>query len=122
MRNYYPDWRTWLAASLFPFKIYTVAVVIVLYYWYMCLPPKPTLKTLDYHSAAVMAYSDFGYMATYAVYGYFICAGILIVGGLVQMFTSSRRASVASIVFGVAAVVIGWLLIPYCWRVPMKQL
>ena len=122
MRSQHSDWRTWFRASLFPFKLYTVAVVIGLFYWYGSLPAKPIRRGFevalgmrrDY--AAELAYSDFGYMTTWAVYGYFVCAGVLIIGGLVQAFTSSRRTAIFSFAFGIAAAVIGWLLIPYCWR------
>lgn len=122
MNTRHPDWRTWFRASLFPFKLYTVAVLLVLFYWYSSLPPKPIRRGyeealgMQHDTAAELAYGDFGCMATWAVYGYFICAGVLIVGGLVQVFTSSRRAAIFSIAFRLAAAIIGWLLIPYCWQ------
>jgi phosphoglycerol transferase MdoB-like AlkP superfamily enzyme len=116
------SWREWFTASLFPFKIYTVLVAVILAFWHIGLPAYPWRTGFDeargvaHNYAAETAYSDFGYIANYAVFGYFLCAGVLIIGGIVQIFTSSRRAAFISIAFGIAAVVIGRLLFPYSFR------
>jgi hypothetical protein len=116
------SWREWFSVSLFPFKIYTALVVVVLVLWHISLPAYPWRTGADeaivnlHNMAAETEYSDFGYIATYAVFGYFVCAGVLIIGGLIQVFTSSLRGALFSIAFGIAAGVIGKLLVPYCWR------
>ena len=116
------NWQEWFKVSLFPFKIYTVLVVVILVLWHISLPPYPWRRGFEeamgiaHDFAAENAYSDFGYIATYAVDGYFVCAGVLIIGGIVQIFTSSRRAAIITIAFGIAAVIIGRLLFPYCFR------
>jgi hypothetical protein len=107
MRIFSPDWRVWLAASLFPLKIYTVVAALWLIVWHAGLPAN---KSYSWYNAV----SDFSFFADCVRQGYFLVAFALVLGGLIQWFKCSRKAALWSMAFGVAAFVIGVILSPYC--------
>jgi hypothetical protein len=90
------DWRTWLAASLFPFKLYVALALIAVFY----------LK-------AISVDEDFGFGASYNLTtvfiaaGYFLCLLVLTIGALVQAAVRSDRAALNSAWFALAALIIG---------------
>jgi cytochrome bd-type quinol oxidase subunit 2 len=85
----------WLAASLFPLKIYTLFVGVILFYWNEELSPNET---------------DFAYITYFAGLGYFFCATVLIAGGVIQFYKDSRKDGIFSFVCGLVALFIGLLL------------
>ncbi len=86
----------WVAFALLPFKAYTVLAVICLFIRGAGLPP---------HSGG-------GDAAAIVVLGYFLCALVLILAAVIQVFTGPRGAALSSIGIGAAAFVIGWWLLP----------
>ena len=97
MRNRPPeiDWRTYLDASLFPFKIFTAVAVV----WILC-----------WHAFFLTDKSDPGDFYTFASFvaaGYLFSGAVLLVGGLVQVGFSSRRAWIWSLSFALVALIIG---------------
>jgi hypothetical protein len=113
----------WLAASLFPLKIYTVFVGIILFCWHANLPPDQTYSQLPFigsrsHPPEIdqvwfQATTDFAYATHFARFGYFFCAVVLIIKGVIQLYKDSRKTGVFSIIFGLAASLIGLLLTSY---------
>jgi len=91
-------WPLWLAAALFPLKVYTIAVGSALLLW---------------HSSGPRVPSDLAYITAYAVYGYYLVAGMLALGSLLQWFISTRAAALWSAGFAIAAITIVLLLRPY---------
>jgi hypothetical protein len=85
----------WLAVSFFPLKIYALFVGVILFYWNEEFSPYET---------------DFAYIAYFARLGYFLCATVLIVGGVTQFYKVSRKAGIFSLIFGLVALFIGLLL------------
>ncbi|HEX5399404.1 MAG TPA: hypothetical protein VFY06_10190 [Verrucomicrobiae bacterium] len=85
----------WLAASLFPLKIYTLFVGVMLFFWNEEFSPNKT---------------DFAYIAYFARWGYFLCAVVLVGGGIVQISKVSRKSGVNSLIFGFVALLLGLVL------------
>ena len=108
MRASQTDWRTWLAASLFPFKLYVILAAICLFAWHARLP-EPAQHAVAWH----MAIGDFNTAVVGAMLGYALSTVVLVAGGFVQMSISSRRAALWSISFGVAGLIIGLILWHY---------
>lgn len=115
MRTSPQDCKVWLSAFLFPFKIYTVVAVLPLIIWHGNLPPDQSSgfnRSVDY--SWHYRISEFCLVADYVRIGYFIIAFILLAGGLAQFFVISRKAAFWSLIFGMAALIIGILLWNYC--------
>ena len=72
-------------------------------------------------AGSAFAWGDFGYMTTVAVYAYFVCGSILVLGGLIQKKNGLRRDAYLTIIFGMAALVIACNLIPICYPEPDIQ-
>jgi hypothetical protein len=104
----------WLAASLLPFKFYTVVAGFCMLMWHSKLPA-PESVHFDARSVAFWLNWDFAITAEYFVAGYFLCAAVLIIGGSVQMFKRLPWPAFFSVAFGISALIIGVLLRPYQW-------
>jgi hypothetical protein len=114
MRASAPDWRVWLAAWLFPLKIYTVAALLWLIYWHSILPANFTRGWTGLDQDWYRAASEFATVAGYVRLGYFVVASILVIGGIVQWFTRSHRSAWWSLGFGIGAWVAAiWLCYHY---------
>jgi LytS/YehU family sensor histidine kinase len=103
MRASQTDWQMWLAASLFPFKLYVMLAVICLFAWHARLPAQDSVM---WH----IAIGDFNTAVVGALLGYVLSTVILVAGGFVQMSMCSRRAALWSFSFGVAGLIIGLIL------------
>jgi hypothetical protein len=110
----------WLAASLFPYKIYTLFVGVILSCWHANLPPKQTnfdrFSRTPHHSfdeVRFHAATDFAYVAHFARLGYFFCAIVLIIGEIIQFNKVSRKSGALSVVFGLVALIVGLFLTSY---------
>jgi len=118
-RNRYRSGKeVWLSAALFPLKLYTILALFALVCWHMTLTPSLSFWSPGFWSSgdnldwAVLGWanSDFNLFTMFATGGYYIAAVILLWGGLWQLFITSRRAAIVSLVFAVAAFLIGvWL-------------
>jgi hypothetical protein len=93
------DWRTYLDASLFPLKIYTALAVIGIMARYALLPTDDVLGMLT---------ADFYTFASFVAGGYLLSGLILITGGIIQGGFCSQRASLWSLSFAGAALIIGF--------------
>jgi len=89
----------WLSFVLFPFKAYTVLAVIIVFMWGSALPR---------HSQATVV-ADAGLLV---VFGYFLSAIVLFVGGLVQSFAGKKGLGLITLLFAGAALVIAFWLAP----------
>ena len=103
--------ETWFAALLFPFKLLAVSVAILLLIWYVMLPQNHSNAQTGFDEAWYMASYDFAIVAFGMSVLYFLSAGVLVIGGLIQLFKYSRRAAIWSIAFGVFALIVGIFLI-----------
>ncbi|HTR41664.1 MAG TPA: hypothetical protein VMH87_08625 [Pseudomonadales bacterium] len=103
------DWRTYLDASLFPLKIYTVLAVVWMVIWHACLPTYPPYPSnfAPLADPVIMAMDDFYTFASFVAAGYLFCGLILLAGGIIQVGLCSRRAWIWSLSFAVAALIIG---------------
>lgn len=99
------DWRTYLDASLFSLKVFTVLAVVWMLCWHAFLPTDNPL-----HLAAT---ADFYTFASFVAAGYFFSGAILLVGGIIQVGFSSRRAWIWSLSFALAALIIGVCMAHY---------
>jgi len=98
--------EAWIAAFLFPFKLFSVGAVVWLLIWYLMLPSmQPGVE-----GAWIYAYSDLRMVAFFVTFLYFLAAGVQVIVGLVQLFKYSRKAAIWSIAFGVFALIIGIFL------------
>jgi hypothetical protein len=100
------DWRTYLDASLFPLKIYTVLAVIWVIAWHVFLPT-------DNSDPLGMATADFNTFASFVAAGYVLSGLILMVGGFIQAGIGSRRAWIWNISFAAVALIIGIYMVHY---------
>jgi hypothetical protein len=100
----------WFDAFLFVFKLFTVCVTILLLIWYMELPPNHSSRQAGIDERWYSASYDFATVASKASFLYYLAAGVLVVGGLIQLFKYSRRAAIWSIMFGILALLIGMFL------------
>lgn len=89
------DWRTYLDASLFPLKIFTVLAVIWVIAWHSLLPGSNSDP------------DDFYTFASFVAAGYLLSGFILMAGGIIQGGFCSQRASLWSLSFAVVALIIG---------------
>jgi hypothetical protein len=103
-RPAYIDWRTYLDASLFPLKIFTVLALVWVMIWRMRVPDDDFCFSMS-HMA------DFYYVAGWVGVAYIWCAILLMMGGIVQAFRCSQRAAIWSISFAVAASISGVVLL-----------
>jgi hypothetical protein len=94
------DWRTWLAATLFPFKIYVILAFLWFIKWDFELP-KQVSETWFLESGS------FIFVMKCITTGYFLSTIVLDGGAFVQMVAGSYRAAFGSILFGVTALIIG---------------
>jgi len=94
------DWRTYLDATLFPLKIYTVLAAIWIIAWHARLPSHPADTT-------GWLWLDFSVFAGSVAWGYLLSGLILLAGGLIQVGYCSRRAWIWSLSFAATALVIG---------------
>jgi hypothetical protein len=92
----------WLAASLFPLKIYALFVGVIPFFWKEEFSPNET---------------DFAYIAYFARLACFFCAAVLLGGGIVQIYRGPRKSGVFSLIFGLVALSVG-LLLAYCVHRP----
>ena len=97
----------WLAAALFPLKVYTVAAGLALWVWHASKPRVP---------------SDLAYVAGYAACAYYFVAGILILGGAVQWVVNTRKGALWTWGLGIAGVIIGLLLRPLTLEAGLERL
>lgn len=114
MRAFLQDYQSWLSAFLFQFKIYTVIAILPLIIWYENLPQyqESAIGVVDY--SWYYRLSEFCLVGNYVGEGYLVTAFILSAGGLAQFFIISRKTAIWSIVFSIAALVIGNSLRNYC--------
>ena len=112
--------RTWPAALLFPFKLYTVIAGFCMLIWHSRLP---SAEAVDYDAAskAWWATWDFATVAEYVVVGYFLTSLVLVIGGAVQVLKRPRPSAFFTLAFGIAAFVIGLLLRPYQWEADWRR-
>jgi hypothetical protein len=114
-----PSQSNWLAASLFPLKIYTLFVGVILFCWHANLPPNQTdfhrisRTPIGFDEAWFQSATDFAYLSNFARLGYFFCAIALIIGGIIQFNKVSRKSGVLSTIFGLVALLIALLLTSY---------
>ena len=100
----------WFAAFLFAFELLTVSVAVLLLIWYVMLPPNHSNAQTGFDETWYMASDDFAMVAFGVSFLYFLAAGVLLIGGLIQLFKYSRRAAIWSIAFGVFALIVGIVL------------
>jgi hypothetical protein len=105
--------EVWFSAFLFSFKLFAVVVAALLLIWHVMLPPNNSNAQTGLDQAWFSASHDFAMVASGVSLLYFLAAGILVIGGLVQLFKYSRRAAIWSIAFGVLAFIIG-LFLAFC--------
>jgi hypothetical protein len=110
-RVFYPDWRTWLDASLLPFKIYTVLAVVWILGWRACV------------SRNDWAMDDSYTVAYFVALGYILSATALMAGAITQGTIRSWRAGSWSVSFAGAALVIGICMLQHfnldgCFQIP----
>ncbi len=91
--------REWLSLVLFPFKAYTVLAVIIVFIWDAALPR---------HSQATIV-ADAGFLV---IFGYWLSAVVLFVGGLIQAFAGPKGSGVVALLFAGAALIIAFWLAP----------
>jgi len=118
LRAFQPDWRTWLAASLLPVKIYTVVAVLCLIVWHAFLPANDWSRSTGFDWAWFNAINEFNFIARYIWQGYLLAAFILMLGGLVQLFKCSRKAGLVTIFFGIAAFIIPFVAMSFLCEIP----
>jgi len=110
----------WLAAFMFGFKLISVLLAIVMLIWYLALPSNGASAPTGPDALRPFSANDFAATALGLSGLYFLAAGVLVVGGLIQGFEYSRRAGLRSIAFGVFALIAGIVLV--CVSEPSGQL
>jgi hypothetical protein len=117
--------QVWLAAALFPLKVYTVLGFVPLLIWHAKLPPTvqvPPWGSRRWPEYLDSARYDFTYFAQFAILAYFVTGVLLVLGGLTQALTCSRRQAILSISFGLAALIIGIILGPFGRSGPLTDI
>jgi hypothetical protein len=99
--------KVWFTAFLFPFKAFTVGATLLLFIWHATLPPNQSNAQTGFDYAWYYAADDFALVASGMSIFYFLAAGVLVIGGLIQLLKYSRRAALWSIAFGIFAFIIG---------------
>ena len=87
--------QEWSKLTLFPFKAYTVVAF-------------PCFQLLD-HDDWLFKYSHTG---NYILIGYLLTGAVLVVAGLVQKHVFKSQSAESSIGFGIAAILIGFVIMP----------
>jgi hypothetical protein len=85
--------RDRLSLSLFPFKVYPVVAFISLMAWQMPFRGQ-------------QFYGWIPDSVAWIIMGFLISAGVLIIGGIVQLARKQKKAAVSSLCFGVASFVV----------------
>jgi hypothetical protein len=102
--------RRWLAAFLFAFKLLTLSGGFLFLSWYLLLPPNQSVGQTRVDMKWCLASEDFATVAANVSIMYFLASGLLIVGGVIQLFKCSRREAAWSLAFGIFALVVGIIL------------
>jgi hypothetical protein len=100
--------ETWFDALMLAFKLPVVILPVWLLVWYAFLPPFHAQTHVDHfrYSAA----GDFATVASSLPGCFFLAAGVLIIGGLVQVFKFSRSSGGWNLGFGIFALIMGIIL------------
>jgi hypothetical protein len=85
--------RDWLSLLLFPFKVYPVAALVSLLAWQMPFRGQQFYGWIPDQVGWILG-------------GFLISAGVLIVGGFVQLARKQKKAAISSFCFGVASFVV----------------
>jgi hypothetical protein len=93
------DWRTWLAACLFPFKLYVALAFLWIVKWNASLP------NLD-SDMWILERENLGFFAENVALGYLICGAVLILGTSIQLYVGAYRAALVNGLFGLAALIV----------------
>jgi hypothetical protein len=122
------DGETWLAASLFPFKVFVIAGVFAALglramlpsyeqTWSWSMPP----HELDGVQIIASATNnlDFREILIFTIFGYIFSSILLVIGALAQQLIYSNRAARWSLAFGVFALIIGTSLWIYTVQMPV---
>jgi hypothetical protein len=99
--------EVWFAALLFPFKLLTVGMTMLLLIWYIMLPPNHSNAQTGFDHAWYSACEDFTIVAFGMSFLFYLAAIALMIGGLIQLFKYSRQAALLSFAFGVFALIVG---------------
>ena len=102
--------EAWFAALLFVFKLLTVVTAILLLIWYLMLPANHSNAQTGRDEAWYSASYDFAMVAHVVSFLYFLAAGVLVIGGLIQLFKYSRRPAIWSFAFALFALIVGIVL------------
>jgi hypothetical protein len=100
----------WVSAFLFPFKLLAIGGALLLFIWYLLLPPNHTKPWSGIDMVWYNASNDFFVMACSVSLLYFLVFGVLLIGGVVQQFKCSQRAAIWSFAFAIFALIVGIVL------------
>lgn len=100
----------WFAAFLFAFKLPAVSGAFLLLLWYVFLPSNNSSAQTGIDWRWYFATNDFANVATSVSLLYFLAAGVLVIGSLIQLCKHSYRAAAWSISFGIFALTVGIVL------------
>ena len=106
------DWRTWLAACLFPCKLYVALAFIWVIKRKMDLPNFDNYE-YPWYLAGVIARDGFCAIAGYVASGDCLCLISLVLGMLIQVGIGANRAALASGLFAAAALIIGLMIMHF---------
>ena len=94
------------------FKLPVVILPVWLLVWYVFLPPFQSQPNTDYYASLLSSPADdFAAVAFQLGVMLFLPAGVLVVGGLIQLFCHSIRSAGWSLGFGIFALVISIALV-----------
>ena len=91
-------------------KLFAVVVAALLLIWHVMPPPNNSNAQTGLDYGWYLASYDFAMVAFGLSPLCFLAAGVLVIGGLIQLFKHSRRAAVWNIAFGIFAFIIGFLM------------
>jgi hypothetical protein len=94
------NWRTWFAVCLIPIQVYVAVAFLWVIKWKMDLPED---KAGDWFAKS----DGLQYAANLVTIGYFSSVILLSVGGLIQFCLRCFRAATTTMIFALAALIIG---------------
>ena len=95
--------ETWIPAFFFFFKLFTLITSAWLLVWYAVLRTDQSSWQTNY-------LEDYWFVASNLSFLFFLSAGLLVIGGLIQLWKRSGRSAWWNIGFGIFAIIIGIVL------------
>jgi hypothetical protein len=92
------------------FKLFALITAILLLIWYVILPANHSNAQTGLDEAWYSDSYDFAMVAFNVRFLFFLVAGVLVIGGLIQLFKYSRRSAIWSFAFALFALIVGIVL------------